>query len=85
MINTPMKEIRRFDLSKEFNPKDLKDLKENELEALASDIRQNIVLNCAKNGGHLSSNLGIVDLTIAIHKYFDLPNDKLIFDVGHQC
>ena len=80
-----MKEIRRFDLSKEFNPKDLKNLKENELEALASDVRQNIVLNCAKNGGHLSSNLGIVDLTIAIHKYFDLPNDKLIFDVGHQC
>ena len=80
-----MKEIRRFDLSKGFDPKDIKDLNENELEALASDIRENILLNTAKNGGHLSSNLGIVELTMAIHKFFDLPKDKVIFDVGHQC
>ena len=80
-----MKELRRFDLSKGFDPKDIKDLKENELEALASDIRENILSNTAKNGGHLSSNLGIVELTMEIHKFFDLPNDKVIFDVGHQC
>ena len=79
------KDIRRFDLSKPFNPEDIKGLSENELNQLAEDIRSNIILNCAKNGGHLASSLGVVELTIAIHHYFDLPKDKVIFDVGHQC
>ena len=79
------KEIRRFDLSKPFNPQDIKGLKEDELNLLASDIRTNIINNCAKNGGHLSSSLGVVELTVAIHHFFNLPQDKVIFDVGHQC
>ena len=79
------KEIRRFDLSKSFNPSDIKDLNEDELTLLAEDIRSNIISNCAKNGGHLSSSLGVVELTIAIHHFFNLPKDKVIFDVGHQC
>ena len=79
------KEIRRFDLSKPFNPSDIKGLKEDELNFLAEDIRTNIIQNCAKNGGHLASSLGVVELTVAIHHFFDLPKDKVIFDVGHQC
>ena len=78
------KEIRRFDLSKPFNPSDIKGLNEDELNLLANDVRQNIINNCAKNGGHLSSSLGVVELSVAIHHFFDLPKDKVIFDVGHQ-
>lgn len=78
------KVIRRFDLSKPFNPSDIKDLNENELNQLAEDIRSNIISSCAKNGGHLASSLGVVELTVALHHFFDLPKDKVIFDVGHQ-
>ena len=78
------KEIRRFDLSKPFNPSDIKNLTEDELNLLSEDIRKNIIENCAKNGGHLASSLGVVELTVAIHHFFNLPKDKLIFDVGHQ-
>lgn len=78
------KELKRFDLSKPFNPSDIKGLSEDELNLLASDIRENIILNCAKNGGHIASSLGVVELTVAIHHFFNLPKDKLIFDVGHQ-
>ena len=78
------KELKRFDLSKPFNPSDIKGLSEDELNLLASDIRENIINNCAKNGGHIASSLGVVELTVAIHHFFDLPKDKLIFDVGHQ-
>ena len=79
------KEIKRFDLDKAFNPEDIKGLRVDELEQLSADIKQNIVNNCAKNGGHLASSLGATDLIVALHHYFDLPNDKVIFDVGHQC
>ena len=79
------KQIRRFDLSKPFNPSDIKDLSENELEALSSDIRNKIVESCSINGGHLSSSLGATDLIVAIHHFFNLPTDKVIFDVGHQA
>ena len=78
------KELKRFDLSKPFVPSDIKGLSEDELTLLASDIRENIITNCAKNGGHIASSLGVVELTIAIHHFFNLPKDKLIFDVGHQ-
>ena len=78
------KEIRRFDLSKPFNPSDIKGLNEEELNLLANDVRENIINSCAKNGGHLSSSLGVVELTVALHHFFDLPKDKVIFDVGHQ-
>ncbi len=66
------------------NPKFLKKMKKKELEKLSEDIRQFLVEKISKTGGHVSSNLGIVDLTIAIHKVFDSPKDKIIFDVGHQ-
>ena len=78
------KEIRRFDLSKPFNPNDIKGLSEDELTLLAEDIRSNIISNCANNGGHLASSLGVVELTVALHHFFNLPKDKVIFDVGHQ-
>ena len=65
--------------------KDLKKFNIKELQLLAEEIRSEIISVTEKNGGHLSSNLGIVEATIAIHYVFDLPNDKLIFDVGHQC
>ncbi len=64
---------------------DIKKLNIKELKALAQEIREEIISVTEKNGGHLSSNLGIVETTIAIHYVFDLPKDKLIFDVGHQC
>ncbi|HHT67281.1 MAG TPA: 1-deoxy-D-xylulose-5-phosphate synthase [Erysipelotrichaceae bacterium] len=79
------KAIRRFDLNKPFHPSDIKDLREEELELLSEDIRKNIIENCAKNGGHLASSLGATDLIVALHHYFDLPKDKIIFDVGHQA
>jgi len=67
------------------NPKFLKKMKNRDLEHLADDIRKFIIDKVSVTGGHLSSNLGIVDLTIALHKVFDAPNDKIIFDVSHQC
>lgn len=66
-------------------PKDVKKLNKKELEILCDEIRQEIISVTTENGGHLSSNLGIVELIVAIHYVFDTPNDKLIFDVGHQC
>jgi len=74
-----------MDVKKIKNPKFLKKLKINELEDLSNDIRKYIINSVSITGGHLSSNLGIVDLTIAIHKVFDSPKDKIIFDVSHQC
>ena len=67
------------------NDKFLKDMKINELNSLCEEIRFFIVDSVSKTGGHLSSNLGDVELTVAIHKVFYLDNDKLLFDVGHQC
>lgn len=66
------------------SPADLKKLNINELEALASEIRQVMLNTVSQNGGHLSSNLGVVELTIAMHKKFNSPNDKIVWDVGHQ-
>ncbi|PKL01429.1 MAG: 1-deoxy-D-xylulose-5-phosphate synthase [Tenericutes bacterium HGW-Tenericutes-1] len=66
------------------DPTFLKNLNQKELIELAESIRSFLIENISKTGGHLSSNLGIVELTIALHKVFDSPVDKLIFDVGHQ-
>ena len=66
------------------HPNQLKDLSIQELKALASEIRMRIIDVLSITGGHLSSNLGIVELTIALHRVFDSPQDRLIFDVGHQ-
>lgn len=65
-------------------PHDIKRLDLEELERLCSEIREEILLTVSKNGGHLSSNLGVVELTIALHYVFDLPIDKVVWDVGHQ-
>ncbi|MCF0116451.1 MAG: 1-deoxy-D-xylulose-5-phosphate synthase, partial [Bacilli bacterium] len=64
---------------------DIKSLNNEELSHLAEDFRHLIIESISHNGGHLASNLGIVELTIALHRVFDLPKDKLLFDVGHQC
>lgn len=63
----------------------LKQMNTKELENLSQDIRYFLIQNISKTGGHLSSNLGIVELTVALHKQFDSPKDKIIFDVGHQA
>jgi 1-deoxy-D-xylulose-5-phosphate synthase len=65
-------------------PADLKQLTYPELEQLASEIRQELVSVVSANGGHLASNLGVVELTLALHRVFDTPRDKIIWDVGHQ-
>ena len=67
------------------NTADLKKLNIEELKQLCAEIREEIVETVKNNGGHLSSNLGAVELTVAVHYVFDLERDKLIFDVGHQC
>jgi 1-deoxy-D-xylulose-5-phosphate synthase len=66
------------------NPKDLKNLSTDELEKLTEELREIIIQTVATNGGHLASNLGTVDLTVALHYVFDSPKDKIIWDVGHQ-
>lgn len=69
----------------EYNfPQDLKNMSVKEMELLSYQIREFLVDSVSKTGGHLASNLGIVELTIALHKVFDTPEDKLIWDVGHQ-
>lgn len=71
-------------LGKKNFPADLKKLNINELETLASEIREKMIDTVSKNGGHLSSNLGVVELSIALHKVFNSPQDKFVWDVGHQ-
>ena len=71
-------------LSKIKSPEDVKKLSERELETLAKEIRYTLVDAVSQNGGHLASNLGVVELTIAMHKVFSSPKDKFVWDVGHQ-
>src|ERR1700737_3630039 len=65
-------------------PADLRSLSDAELRALAEEIRQFLVTTVSKTGGHLGPNLGVVELTLALHRVFDTPEDKLLFDVSHQ-
>ena len=67
------------------NENDIKNLTENELDELRYEIRQFLLENISQTGGHLASNLGVVELTMALHLSFDLPKDKIIWDVGHQA
>ena len=67
------------------SPAMLRGCSDGELQALAAEIREAIICTVARNGGHLASNLGVVETTIALHRVFDCPRDKIIFDVGHQC
>ena len=66
------------------DPSQIKNLSMKQLDVLAQDIRHFLIQNISKTGGHLSSNLGIVEITIAMHYVFSSPKDKMIFDVGHQ-
>ncbi len=66
-------------------PEYLKKLEEKELETLCGEIRKMIIETVSRNGGHLAPNLGTVELTVAMHKVFDCPRDKIFFDVGHQA
>ncbi len=72
-------------LTESFSSQDLKGLTLDGLKELAEEIRQRILTVLSVNGGHLSSNLGIIELTIALHKVFSSPKDPFIFDVSHQC
>ena len=66
------------------NPNDIKNIPEDQLPELAEEIRSFLIRKISKTGGHLASNLGAVELTMALHLAFTLPEDKLIWDVGHQ-
>ena len=63
---------------------DIKQLNKKELEELAEEIRRFLIEKISVTGGHLASNLGVVELTMALHLSFDLPKDKIVWDVGHQ-
>ena len=66
-------------------PSDLRKLSKNQLTALCSEIRAFFIENILKNGGHFSANLGVVELTVALHYVYDFSHDKLVWDVGHQA
>ena len=67
------------------SPADIKNLTPAEISALCEEIRGDILTAVSENGGHLASNLGIVETTVALHRVFDAPRDAIVFDVGHQC
>ena len=66
------------------SPKDLKALPEDQLSELAKEIRETLINSLSQTGGHLGPNLGVVELTIALHRVFETPKDKFLFDVSHQ-
>jgi 1-deoxy-D-xylulose-5-phosphate synthase len=65
-------------------PEDIKNLSKEDLNTLCTEIREFLIESISQTGGHLASNLGVVELTIALHKSFSMPKDKIIWDVGHQ-
>ena len=67
------------------SPKDIRNLNEKEIRCLCDELRAFLLTQVSKTGGHLASNLGVVELTVAIHRVFDTAHDRLVFDVGHQC
>lgn len=85
-VNTFMKRcVRKVDLTTITSPSFLKSLSKSELETLAQDIRTFLIEKCSITGGHIGPNLGVVELTIMLHKMFDSPKDKFLWDVGHQA
>ena len=66
-------------------PRDLRDLSDAELDELAAEIRDFLVRKVSRTGGHLGPNLGVVELTLALHRVFDSPRDRIVFDTGHQA
>ena len=77
--------VDEMDLTKISSPSFLKDLNKKQLEALAGDVRAFLIEKCSATGGHIGPNLGVVELTIALHKAFNSPKDKFLWDVGHQA
>ena len=75
-------EIKYLDKIK--SPKDLDDLNDEQLKELAKELRYDVIETVSKTGGHLGASLGVIELTVALHKIFDSPKDKIIWDVGHQ-
>ena len=71
-------------LEKINNPRDLKKLKESQLSKVCDEVRNFMIEKVSKTGGHLGAGLGVVELTVALHYIFDMPKDKIIWDVGHQ-
>ena len=67
------------------SPSDIKNLTKKEINTLIGELRNEILNECATNGGHLASNMGIIEATVALHRVFDSPKDSIIYDVGHQC
>ena len=76
--NTPLLDTVHY-------PADLKNIDDKLLPELATELRAEMIDAVSRTGGHLGAGLGVVELTIAIHKVFDTPHDRVIFDVGHQC
>src|SRR5438876_9883633 len=72
-------------LARVHGPQDLKDLSPAELALLATEIRDFLVAKVSRTGGHLGPNLGVVELTLALHRVFDSPRDRILFDTGHQA
>jgi len=67
------------------SPADLRGLSASQLTALAKEIREFLIEHISQTGGHLSPNLGVVELTLALHRVFDSPRDAIIWDTGHQA
>ncbi len=84
MANGVTKQQQAIDLHDINSPEDIRGLTIEELSILAKQIRKKIITTVAQNGGHLAPNLGVVELTLALHHVFNTPDDKLIWDVGHQ-
>ena len=66
-------------------PSDLRKIKKSDLERISDELRKKTIETVSKTGGHLGAGLGVVELTVALHYVFNTPNDKLIWDVGHQA
>ncbi len=66
-------------------PSNLRELDERELQRVVDEVREFVIESVSSTGGHLASNLGVVELSVALHYVFDTPHDRLVWDVGHQC
>ena len=84
-MNLDMEEIINMYLEKINGPEDLKKLSREELTPLADEVRKALINKISNAGGHNGPNLGMVEMTVALHYVFDSPKDKFVFDVSHQC